>query len=130
MTQLVYPMILPSPTVPGAIPCFRLATGDGKPPCRSARRRAVWDLRCRRILERACSEDQRSNADVALLIEAETGMRFSESVLARHRAALGYGRARPNEWTAARPKGIAQLGHWGSRCRPDLMFRARKEQEP
>ena len=111
MTQLVYPMILPSPTVPGAVPCFRLAVGDGKPPGRSARRRAVWDLRCMRILERACSEDQRSNADVALLIEAETGMRFSESVLARHRAALGYGRSRPNEWTSALRRWKPWQGH-------------------
>src|SRR3954451_21680321 len=101
MTHLAYPVILPAPTVPGAVPCFRLAAQEVEAPSGTARRRPVWDLRCTRILERACRDEHRSNADVALLIEAETGMRFSESVLSRHRAALDYGRSRPNEWTSA-----------------------------
>ena len=110
MSQLAYPMILPAPTTPGAVPCFSLAPLEGGAPG-TRPRRPVWDVRCMRILERACSEDQRSNADVARLIEAETGMRFSESVLARHRAALGYGRSRANDYTAPLRRWQPWQGH-------------------
>ena len=64
-----------------------------------------------RILERACREDQRSNADVIVLIEAETGMRFSETALSRHRAALGYGRSRANDWTSTLRQWRPWQGH-------------------
>lgn len=64
-----------------------------------------------RILERACRDENRSNADVALLIEAETGMRFSASVLSRHRAALGYGRSRANDWTSSLRRWKPWQGH-------------------
>ncbi|MEK7995316.1 MAG: hypothetical protein AAB403_16055 [Planctomycetota bacterium] len=49
----------------------------------------------------ACRYEHRSNADVARLIEAEMGMRLGESTLSHHRAPLGYGRWRPNDWTSS-----------------------------
>jgi hypothetical protein len=101
MNTSTYPLVLRAPTSPAAMPCFALSALDTEAASGSGRR-PVWDDRCRRILERICREgDRRPNDDVARLIEAETGMRFSASVLSRHRAALGFARPRRNEWTSS-----------------------------
>ena len=105
-----FPLVLRAPTLPGAIPCFALSALDGEAALGNGRR-PVWDDRCRRILERVCREGDRPNDDVARLIEAETGMRFSASVLSRHRAALGFARPRRNDWTSSLRRWKPWQGH-------------------
>jgi hypothetical protein len=112
MLHQSYPRILPTPAHPLAMPCFTLSDNDSAAPPSKPRARPIWDIRCTRILERACrDDDRRPNEDVARLIEAETGMRFGEIALSRHRAALGYGRSRANDWTSTLRQWRPWQGH-------------------
>jgi hypothetical protein len=105
MSVSAYPLVLPAPIVPGAVPCFRLTEPAGSPASSS---RQAWDDRCTQIL---LSDQSRSNAEVADLIEGLTGMRFGPSVITRHRRALGLARPRRNEWTSALRRWKPWQGH-------------------
>ena len=97
MSGSPYPLILSTPRQ-GAIPCFRFPEMqlDGL-----SRRRNRWDDRCTAILEDFASS--RSNYEIADLIAARTGKRFSMHVVSRHRTALGLHNHGPsrNDWTSA-----------------------------
>jgi hypothetical protein len=60
--------------------------------------RPLWNERCDDILRRTAG--QYTNAEIAALIEAATGLRFSVYVVSRHRARLGLARQRRNDWSA------------------------------
>lgn len=62
------------------------------------RRRARWDERCSAVLVRFAGRC--SNAEIADLIAAETGMRFKVKTVSDHRAALGLDSHRLNDWSA------------------------------
>lgn len=94
MSASAHFVILPAPTLSGAIPCFRLADGV---PAASPPRRALWDAECTAILTR-CAE-RCSNAEAADLIAATTGKRFKPDTVSERRAALGLGSPRHNDWT-------------------------------
>lgn len=102
-----YPRMLSAPA-PGAIPCFRLPEMqlDGLSP-----RRLKWDDRCTAILEDFAAS--RSNQEIADLIEARTGKRFSMHVVSRHRTALGLNNDGPNrnDWTSALRRWKPWQGH-------------------
>ena len=102
-----YPQMLSAPAR-GAIPCFRLPEMqlDGL-----SRRRNQWDDRCTAILEDFAAS--RSNYEIADLIAARTGKRFSMHVVSRHRAALGLHNGGPsrNDWTSALRRWKPWQGH-------------------
>ena len=106
----LYPVLLSAPTMAATVPCFRFQEWDHHSPAGRAARRQSWDDRCTRILEQA-SDGRRSNAEIAARIEAETGMRFSASVITRHRRAMGFARPRHNEWTSALRRWKPWQGH-------------------
>jgi hypothetical protein len=58
----------------------------------------VWDGRCSEILQREAGRC--TNAEIAALIAAATGKRFSVWVVSRKRSALGLGRSHRNAWSA------------------------------
>lgn len=99
MANGIYPLLLPAPSVPGAVPCFRHREWEEGGEVRPAggRRREWWDDRCNAILLR---DRQLANAEIADRIAAETGLRFSTSAVSNRRAALGLGRYRANDWTS------------------------------
>ena len=99
-----YPLVSTAPTPLRAVPCF----GSRQPPAASVRRRQVWDEHCTRILERG---GNRTNAELARLIEAQTGLRFSISVISRHRAVRGIGSPHRNDWTAPLRRWQPWQGH-------------------
>ena len=102
-----YPQMLSAP-IPGAIPCFRLPEFalDGLP-----RRRNQWNDRCTAILEEFAAS--RTNYEIADLIAARTGKRFSMHVVSRHRTALGLHNGGPNrnDWTSALRRWKPWQGH-------------------
>ena len=57
-----------------------------------------WDGRCSEVLRR--NAHAYTNNEIAVLIEAATGKRFSVSVVSRRRAALGLGSTHRNDWSA------------------------------
>ena len=57
-----------------------------------------WTERCSEILRR--NAQHYTNREIAALIEAATGMRFSASVVSRRRAALGLDHPIRNDWTS------------------------------
>jgi hypothetical protein len=103
MSFRTYPPALIAPVLPRAVPCFGF-----REPSKPARRRQVWDERCTRILELG---RERPNAEIARLIEAQTGLRFSVSVISRHRAARGLDAPNRNEWTAPLRRWKPWQGH-------------------
>jgi len=105
MSSAYFPCVLTVPTIPNAIPCFRL---DGLDRPRRRNGTQAWDDRCTEILLGA---ESRSNAEIAQLIEAETGLLFSASVVCRRRRAAGLGRPRRNEWTSALRRWKPWQGH-------------------
>lgn len=94
MSVAAHFIILPAPTVTGAIPCFRLSDDV---PAASAVRRPLWDAECTAILT-GCAE-RCSNAEAADVIAACTGKRFKPDTVSERRAALGLGSPRANDWT-------------------------------
>ena len=58
----------------------------------------VWNERCSEILRR--NAQHYTNGEIAELIEAATGLRFSVPFVSRRRAALGLDRALRNDWSA------------------------------
>ena len=76
-----------------------------------SRRRRQWDDRCTAILEEFAAS--RSNYEMADLIAAGTGKRFSMHVVSRHRAALGLHNRGPqrNDWTSALRRWKPWQGH-------------------
>jgi hypothetical protein len=107
MFPTAYPALLSVP-VPGAIPCFWLPEMQLEG---LSRRRLHWDDRCTAILE-ACAAS-RSNYEIADLIAARTGKRFSMYVVSRHRAALGLHNRGPhrNDWTSPLRRWKPWQGH-------------------
>lgn len=105
MSSAYFPCALTAPTSPHAIPCFR-AGGPEKPRRRNGTQ--VWDDRCTEILLGA---ERRSNGEIAALIEAETGLRFSASVVCRRRRLAGLDRFRGNNWTAPLRRWKPWQGH-------------------
>jgi hypothetical protein len=107
MSTSAYPPLLSAP-VPGAIPCFWLPEMQLEG---LSRRRLQWDDRCTAVLEEFAA--LRSNYEIADLIAARTGKRFSMYVVSRHRAALGLnnrGRHR-NDWTSPPRRWKPWQGH-------------------
>jgi hypothetical protein len=106
-----YPQMLTAP-VPGAIPCFRLPEFELEGLSKARNR---WDERCSAILENFAAG--RSNVEIADLIEARTGKRFSIYAVSRHRAALGLhnGGPRRNDWTAPLRRWKPWQGHLARR---------------
>lgn len=96
MTPATHPLLFVRPTARGAVPCF----GVQEPPIpnASARPRALWDAACTDVLMR--SAGRLSNTELADLIAAQTGKRFSSKTVSERRAALGLGKPRDNAWTA------------------------------
>ena len=92
----LFPVVLPRPTLPGALPCIRegMPVVEVKP---TGGRRAWWDDRCQRIL---LAHVGLSNGEIADLIAAQTGLRFTDGSVARRRAALGLDRFTANDYTA------------------------------
>jgi hypothetical protein len=105
MSSASFPCVLTAPIVPRAIPCFRLGSLESPKRRNGAQ---AWNEHCTEILLTA---ESRSNAEVADLIEAKTGMRFSPSVISRHRRAAGLTRPRHNEWTSALRRWKPWQGH-------------------
>jgi hypothetical protein len=103
----IYPSMLSAPT-PGAIPCFLFPEIELDGLSRSRNR---WDDRCTAILEDFAAS--RSNYEIADLIAARTGKRFSMHVVSRHRAALGLQGRGPhrNNWTSALRRWKPWQGH-------------------
>jgi hypothetical protein len=107
MFPTAYPALLSVP-VAGAIPCFWLPEmqleGLSRP-------RVQWDDRCTAILEDCAAS--RSNYEIADLIAARTGKRFSMYVVSRHRAALGLHNRGPhrNDWTSPLRRWKPWQGH-------------------
>jgi hypothetical protein len=91
-----YPVVLPKPTLPGAVPCYRSCTdlGEIKP---TGGRRTWWDERCQAILR---AHVGLPNGAIADLIAAHTGLRFTDQAIGRRRSALGLDRYRGNDHTA------------------------------
>ena len=58
----------------------------------------VWNERCSEVLRR--NAQHYTNSEIAALIEAATGLRFSVAFVSRRRAALGLDRPWRNDWTA------------------------------
>ena len=58
----------------------------------------VWNERCSEVLRR--NAQHYTNSEIAALIEAATGLRFSVTFVSRRRAALGLDRPWRNDWTA------------------------------
>ena len=58
----------------------------------------VWNERCGEILRR--NAQHHTNSEIAALIEAATGLRFSVTFVSRRRAALGLDCPWRNDWTA------------------------------
>ena len=58
----------------------------------------VWHERCSEVLRR--NAQHHTNSEIAALIEAATGLRFSVTFVSRRRAALGLDRPWRNDWTA------------------------------
>ena len=57
-----------------------------------------WDERCSEILRR--NAGRYTNSEIAALIEATTGKRFSAAVVSRRRAAQGLDHPVRNDWTS------------------------------
>jgi hypothetical protein len=57
-----------------------------------------WDWRCTEILTRNAATH--TNVEMAALIEAETGLCLRPATISEHRATLGLGAPRRNDWTA------------------------------
>ncbi len=96
MSTVAYPTLLAAPTAPRALPLFRLSDeGQGG---RSADRRPLWDARCAAVLVECA--DRCTNAEIADLIAARTGMRFKPKTVSERRAALGLGASGRNDWTS------------------------------
>ncbi|GEP56710.1 hypothetical protein [Reyranella soli] len=96
MSTSPYPSLLVAPTTPHALPCFRLS--DGMQDLQSAFRRPLWDTECASILVECA--DRCTNAEIADLIAARTGMRFKPKTVSDRRAALGLGAPGRNDWTS------------------------------
>lgn len=64
---------------------------------------AVWNERCSEILRR--NAQHYTNSEIAALIEAATGLRFSASSVSRRRAALGLDSPNRNNWSAPLMRG-------------------------
>ena len=64
----------------------------------TARPRQIWDRHCTEIPQQSAPDH--TNAEIADLIEAETGMRFHVKTVSERRATLGLDRTRRNDWTA------------------------------
>lgn len=60
--------------------------------------RSRWDARCTAIVRR--NAGQYTSAELARLIEAQTGLRFSVFAVSRRRAMLDLDAPRRNDWTA------------------------------
>lgn len=60
--------------------------------------RPVWNRRCAEILRR--NAQYYTNSEIAALIEAMTGLRFSVHVVSRRRAAQGLDAPHRNDWSA------------------------------
>jgi hypothetical protein len=58
----------------------------------------VWNERCGEILHR--NAQHYTNSEIAALIEAATGLRFSVFVVSRRRAALGLDHSQRKDWPA------------------------------
>jgi hypothetical protein len=58
----------------------------------------VWNERCSEILRR--NAQHYTNSQIAALIEAATGLRFSVPFVSRRRAALGLKCPQRNDWSA------------------------------
>jgi hypothetical protein len=58
----------------------------------------VWNQRCSEILRR--NAQHYTNSEIAAVIEAATGLRFSIPFVSRRRAALGLDCPQRNDWTA------------------------------
>ena len=58
----------------------------------------VWNERCSEILRR--NAQHYTNSEIAALIEAATGLRFSVPFVSRRRAALGLECPQRNDWSA------------------------------
>ena len=58
----------------------------------------VWNDRCSEILRR--NAQHYTNSEIAALIEAATGLRFSVYMVSRRRAALGLDHPQRNDWSA------------------------------
>lgn len=111
MSTCPYPPILTAPTTPGAVPCFRFREWEEGAEVRPSggRRRQWWDDRCTRIL---LQNQQRPNAEIADLIAAETGLRFSVSAVSSYRSALGCsGYKHDNDWTSPLRRWRPWQGH-------------------
>ncbi len=74
------------------------AQADGTEAHRTEAQRARWDRRCAEILRR--NAHRYTNAEIAALIEADTGLRFRFDTISRRRAALGLDCPRRNDWAA------------------------------
>lgn len=59
---------------------------------------ALWDARCLEILRH--NEGRYHDHEMAALIEAATGMRFSAKIVQRYRIAAGLEACTRNDWTA------------------------------
>lgn len=57
-----------------------------------------WNGRCAEILRR--NAQHYTNSEIAALIEAATGLRFSVYFVSRRRAALGLDCSQRNDWSA------------------------------
>ncbi|WP_422001721.1 hypothetical protein [Reyranella sp.] len=108
MSSGAFPSLLPKPVLPGCLPCFRPIETPSPEAARLPPRRKRWDARCAEIL---ASDTSRSNAEVAALIEAATGLRFSVSVISRHRSTLGLDAPRHNDWTSPLRRWQPWQGH-------------------
>lgn len=95
MTPATHPLLFVRPTAVGAVPCF--GVGDA-PPNASGRPRVLWDAACTDVLMR--SAGRLSNPELADLIAAQTGKRFSSKTVSERRAALGLEAPSRNAWTA------------------------------
>jgi hypothetical protein len=60
--------------------------------------KTVWNERCSEILHR--NAWQYTNSEIAALIEAATGLRFSVFVVSRRRATLGLDHSQRKDWPA------------------------------
>ena len=96
MSTFAYPPLLAAPTAPRALPLFRLSDDAKGMPL--ARRRPLWDAQCAAILVECA--DRCTNAEIADLIAARTGMRFNPKTVSDRRAALGLGAPGRNDWTS------------------------------
>ena len=58
----------------------------------------VWNERCSEVLRR--NAQHYTNGEIAALIEAATGLRFSVTFVSRRRATLGLDHPQRNGWSA------------------------------